>query len=113
MTESAVLQKSRQDTIRLLAIAVYVLYLMALPLGITAIVGVIIAYVKRDEARGTVFESHFSSAIETFWVFFAVMLVAVPLCFILVGIPVVVILYVWMLVRTVKGLVRAASDQAY
>lgn len=103
----------REDSARTMAIIVYLLYLAALINGLTAIVGVILAYVKRDEVRGTIYESHFSNAIEIFWVFLVGMMVAVPLCFVLVGIPLVIALYVWVLFRTIKGIVRANDGQPY
>lgn len=104
---------ARTDTLRLSAIAVYVLYLLALPLGITAIVGVIMAYACRTDALGTPFESHFDNAIVTFWVFFVCMLAVVPLCFVLVGLPLLGALYVWMIYRTVKGIVRVWDLRPY
>ena len=104
---------SREDSARTMTIIVYLLYLAALINGLTAIIGVILAYVKRDEARGTIYESHFANAIEVFWIFLVGMLVAVPLCFVLVGIPLVVALYIWVLFRTIKGVVRANDGQPY
>lgn len=101
------------DTMRLTTIAIYVLYLLALPLGITAIIGVIMAYAGRGDARGTAFESHYENAITTFWIFFVAMLVVVPLCFILVGVPLLIALYIWMIFRTVKGLVRVVDSRPY
>lgn len=54
---------------RLVASLVYGLYLFGLVThGLSLIIGVIIAYVKRGDARGTVFESHYSNAITVFWV---------------------------------------------
>lgn len=50
-----------------LATVVYALQAASLLVGITAIVGVVINYMKRDEARGTWVESHFDWQIETFW----------------------------------------------
>jgi uncharacterized membrane protein len=41
------------------------------------------------------------------------MMVAVPLCFVLIGIPLVIALYVWVIFRTVKGLVRAIDARPY
>lgn len=104
---------AREDSARTMAIIVYLLYLAALINGLTAVVGVILAYVKRDDARGTAYESHFSNAIEIFWVFLVGMLIAVPLCFVLVGIPMVVALYIWVLFRTIKGVVRASDGVPY
>lgn len=104
---------TREDSARTIAIIVYLLYLAALLNGLTAIIGVILAYVKRDEARGTVYESHFSNAIEVFWIFLVGMLIAVPLCFVVVGIPLVIGLYIWVLYRTIKGVVRASDGRPY
>lgn len=101
------------ESARTTAIIVYLLYLAALVNGFTAIIGVILAYVKRDDARGTIYEGHFSNAIEVFWVFLVGMLVAVPLCFVLIGFPLVALLYVWVLFRTIKGLVRAIDGRPY
>ncbi len=104
---------STDESARTTAIIIYLLYLAALVNGITAIIGVVLAYVKRDDVRGTAYEGHFNNAIEIFWVFLIGMCVAVPLCFILVGIPLVILLYVWVLFRTVKGLVRAIDGKPY
>lgn len=104
---------SREDSARTATIIVYLLYLAALVNGITAIIGVVLAYVKRDDVRGTIYEGHFSNAIEVFWVYLVGMLIAVPLCFVLVGIPLVIALYIWVLFRVIKGLVRAMDGLPY
>jgi uncharacterized membrane protein len=112
-TPDATEKPATSDTLRMVTIAIYVLYLLALPLGITAFVGVIMAYASRDDARGTPFESHIANAIDIFWVFFVGMLIVVPLCFVVIGLPLLVVLYVWTILRTVKGLVRAIDSRAY
>ena len=101
------------DSTRTLTIVIYLLYLASLVNGITAIIGVALAYAKREDGYGTPYESHFSNAIETFWMFLIGMLVAVPLCFVLIGIPLVIGLYIWVIFRTVKGLVRAIDSRPY
>lgn len=101
------------ESARTTSIIVYLLYIAALVNGLTAIIGVVLAYVKRDDVRGTIYEGHFSNAIEVFWVFLVGMIVAVPLCFILIGIPLVILIYVWVLFRTIKGLVRAIDGKPY
>jgi len=82
----------------------------ALPTGL---VGVIIAHIKRDDARGTIWESHFHNMIETFWISLVVFIVAIPLCFVVVGIPIMFGVFVWFLYRTIKGLIRAIENQPY
>ena len=46
---------------------IYGCYALGFFIGFTWLVGVIIAYVKRDEATGTWLASHFSWQIRTFW----------------------------------------------
>ncbi|HEX4294677.1 MAG TPA: hypothetical protein VHZ29_11120 [Rhizomicrobium sp.] len=43
----------------------------------------------------------------------ALMVVGIPLCFVLVGIPIVIGAVVWSLYRTIKGLLRAIDDKPY
>ena len=57
--------------LRVQVIAAYVLFLLAWMNGITALIGVILAYVKRHEASGTIWRSHFDNLILVFWVMVA------------------------------------------
>jgi uncharacterized membrane protein len=52
---------------KMLAIVCYGLLLLAFTNGLTAIVGVVLAHIKRGDARGTVWESHFTNVIHVFW----------------------------------------------
>ena len=108
-------QPARTDeTFRGTAILCYALYLLGWPtLHFTTIVALILAYVQRGEARGTLWESHFSNLIETFWVALIVAIVAVPLCFVVIGFPILFGLAVWVLYRTIKGLVRTIEYRPY
>ncbi|PXA97537.1 hypothetical protein DMC47_13355 [Nostoc sp. 3335mG] len=79
--------------------------------GIATIVGVILAYVKRDDLRGTPFESHVTSAIRTFWISLVGALIGVVLMFILIGVLVLIAVAVWVLFRSVRGLVFALDSK--
>jgi uncharacterized membrane protein len=68
---------------RFIAIAIYGLYLAALINGITAVGGVVLAYVGRRDARGTVYEHLFSDAIHTFWISVAGFFVIAALMFVM------------------------------
>jgi uncharacterized membrane protein len=116
------------------AIAAYVLFLLAWMNGITAIIGVILAYVKRREAAGTIWRSHFDNLILVFWVvvggFFLGLLTwpvtlgvlvvqwpvfwppafTLPLLFAAVAFPLLVF---WSFYRTIRGLIRAIEERAY
>ncbi len=104
-----------EERLRTFSIVVYILFLLAAPsIFSTMLIGVFVAYLKRDEAHGTAFESHFANAIEVFWVTLVVGLVAFflwPLFFL--GAVIHAGLFVWVLYRTVKGLLRAIEWQPY
>ena len=96
------------------AILAYILYLVGWPTcHLATIVGLILAYVKRGEVRGTIWESHFDNIINTFWVTLVIGIVAIPLCFIVIGVPLLFGVAIWFLYRTIKGLVRALDNKAY
>ena len=40
-------------------------------------------------------------------------LIAIPLCFVFIGIPILIGLGVWFVYRTLKGLIRALEGRAY
>ncbi len=106
---------TESERYRTFAIVVYVLYLLGAPsIFFTMLIGVIVAYLKRREAAGTAFESHFVNAIEVFWVALVVGLVAIVLWpLFLLGALVHAGLFVWVLYRTLKGLFRAIEWRAY
>jgi uncharacterized membrane protein len=102
------------DENRAMAIVVYALYLAALAsCGLAGIVGVILAYVKRADARGTLWESHFQNQISTFWAWFALFVLGVVTSWILIGIVIIGVAFLWFLYRTVKGLIYALESRPY
>jgi uncharacterized membrane protein len=85
---------------------------LALPLfGLLGVIAVIIAYVKRDDARGTWVASHLRWLIRTFW--YSLLwgcvggLVLVTLGIILIGIPIALLIWavasIWVIYRVIKG----------
>ncbi|HEY4274230.1 MAG TPA: hypothetical protein VGM68_02010 [Rhizomicrobium sp.] len=64
------------------ALIAYGLFLIApATSGITTLVGVVLAYLRRDAARGGLYESHYRNLILIFWVWLAALLVAVAVLF--------------------------------
>ena len=109
---SARIQESdRIDSLKNMAMAVYVLNLLAFFNGVTAIFGAIIAYVKRNDAAGTVYASHFGQQLRVFWIALAVGIVGTITVWILIGWPILVILGLWYLYRNVTGLIRLANNR--
>ena len=86
-----------------LAFAVYVLYLLGYITGITAIIGVVIAYIQADSANAPV-KSHYTFQIRTFVIGLSYFLVGLLLLHLAVGALIILWALVWSLVRNVKGL---------
>lgn len=103
------------DETRLMALIVYGLYLTALlSAGIAGIAGVIVAYVKKGETHGTIWESHFDNQISIFWAWFGLCVLGL-LTFWVFGLGFLIIgaAFVWFLYRTIKGLVLAIESKPF
>src|SRR5438093_6317552 len=80
-------------------------------MGIIGIAGVIVAYVKRDDARGSWVASHLRWLIRTFW--FSLLwgviggIVLLVLGLILIGIPLAMLIWgaasIWVIYRVIRG----------
>jgi uncharacterized membrane protein len=86
-----------------LALIVYVLYLVGYFTGISALIGVIIAHLKLDDTD-PVLRSHYQFQIRTFWIGLLYLVIGIPLCLALVGIPILAWWLVWSLIRVIKGM---------
>jgi uncharacterized membrane protein len=129
---------AQQSGLKTTVMVCYVLYLVGFINGLTTIIGVIIAYIKRSDAVGTVWESHFRNLILVFWVMFAAFVVGVAtfpvlfyaiatlaesdfswsaisaLAFPLAALMLVYVgLFIWFLYRMIRGLIRAAEDRPF
>jgi len=90
---------------------VSLLYLSSFILGITSIIGVVLAYVWRGESKASWEDSHFQYLINTFWIGLVGGIISVLLMFVLIGfllLPAVVVLLV---VRCVLSLINAQKQQ--
>jgi uncharacterized membrane protein len=131
-------QAGTEQHLRSLAMLCYVLFLVSFFNGLTAIVGVIIAHIKRHDAAGTVWQSHFDNLILVFWVLLAVCLVglisfpislvsltlwfsgdfvwpafsafALPVLIWMLALPILVI---WFFYRMIRGIIRASENRPY
>lgn len=119
---------------RIYAIVCYVLLIAAFTNGLTGIIGVVLAYVKRGDTRGTMWQSHFDNMIRVFWVSVAVTVLFMVLLFFgvfgiwrtsetdqfhgaILALPVMffagLAYVIWYLYRTVRGLMYAVDNKAY
>jgi uncharacterized membrane protein len=97
--------------IRNVVLAVYILQALSFLWGVTAIVGVVVSYVKRDDARGTDYESHFDWQIRTFWWGLLWTVIGVVLTLVIVGFAILFAVWVWSIYRVVKGWIRLNENK--
>lgn len=100
------------DALRRVAFLDYCLHIagMLFSMGLLSVVAVIVNYIKRDDARGTPWESHMNWQIRTFWWWVFWTAVALVPTLLTVGlVPVVVVPAIWYLYRMIKGLLRLNS----
>jgi uncharacterized membrane protein len=90
-------------SLKQLTLICYILYALSWFTGLTGIVAIIINYVKRDETRGTIYESHFDWQIKTFWIGLGVAIVGFITMFILIGFVILFAGAIWSIYRIVKG----------
>jgi len=90
-------------SLRQLTLIIYALYALSWLAGVTAIIAVVINYVKREDTAGTIYESHFRWQIRTFWWgLFWFVLGALTMVF-MVGFAIFFVATVWVIYRLVKG----------
>ena len=82
---------------------VYLCQALSFFFGITAIAGVILNYLKRDEVKKTWLESHFLWQTRTFWIALIASFIGFILIFVLIGFLILAATLVWTVYRVIKG----------
>ncbi|HYR05854.1 MAG TPA: hypothetical protein VEP71_04150 [Gallionella sp.] len=101
--QTVVPDEAKIRSLRTLTQVVYILYALSYFAGITAIVGIIINYIKKEEVAGTWLESHFRWQIRTFWFGLLWAAIGIATIVILVGFAVLFANFCWIIYRIVKG----------
>ena len=90
----------------------YGLYALGVLTGILAIAGLIVAYIKRDDAVGTYLESHYSWLIRTFWWGMLWTVIGLILSIVVIGFAVLAAAWIWWVYRVIKGWLRLNEKRA-
>ncbi len=101
------------DKSRNAAMLVYILMLLA-PLfgGITVLIGVIVAYVYRDDCPEWL-QSHFQLQIRTFWIGLLFFFLSLITMVVLIGKLLILISFIWYMVRIIKGIKTLNHQRPY
>jgi len=82
---------------------IYFLYLVSILIGITAIAGLILAYVNRDDAPDWL-KSHYQFQIRTFWIGALYLFIGVLFSQFFIGLFFILFWLLWLIVRCAKGI---------
>jgi uncharacterized membrane protein len=88
---------------------VYSLYLASVLVGVTGLIGLVMAYMNRGAARGTWAESHYTYQIRTFWIGLLYALISALLMLVGIGFLLIIAVAIWAIVRCIRGLQWAAA----
>src|SRR5690554_1707752 len=89
-----------QQSMRTYSMIVYGLYALGLFLGgLPTLIGLIMAYLKRNEFRGTIYHGHMTLLIRTFWYSLVVSFLGAVLALIYIGYVILFAVGVWYIYR--------------
>jgi uncharacterized membrane protein len=98
--------EKKVDSTKKVVFVVYILYALSYLFGVTYLIGVIIAYVKKGDAKQAWIEDHFRWQINTFWITLILGIVGVVTLVIGVGWLILLGSAIWNIYRIVKGWLR-------
>jgi uncharacterized membrane protein len=92
------------------ALVIYVLFLLSFVVGITGIIGVVLAYLNRGKAGGFV-ETHYTWLIRTFWIGLLFSVISFVLAIAFIGFLLMIAVAVWVIIRLVKGVMALNKNE--
>ncbi|MBV6306735.1 hypothetical protein KVP10_17740 [Candidimonas humi] len=116
MTEALPADEPQGPNLRTVTHVIYGLFALGLisagVLGLATVAAIVLAYLKRGDAAGTVYAPHFGWVLKTFWwglLWLVLSALATP---ILVGWLTGAVALVWVLYRLIKGWLALFSGQS-
>jgi len=107
MTDTTPRHQPRPDTEQRAVILVYILYFVGLATGgLASVAGAVIAHTKSHEVS-SLYQSHIDFQIHTFWIGLVIGIVGMLLTIVVIGIPILIGLFIWTLIRCIKGITAA------
>ena len=104
---SSPIKKSSGGTdLRQYTMIIYILYIVSVLIGVTSIVGIIMAYIKRADFAGSEYEDHITYLIRTFWISLIGYLIGIILMFIGIGLFIIIAVGIWFLYRSIAGFIK-------
>ncbi len=90
---------------------VSLLYIASFVVGITGLVGIVLAHIWQSDAPQPWERSHFTYHIRTFWFGLLGFVVSGVLMLVLIGIPLMIAVAAWVLIRSIVALLKAQRHE--
>ena len=107
MTEAFMPEDQKDPFMRRLTHVIYGLFALGLIsagfLGVATLAAIVLAYLKRSDAIGTIYASHFDWVIKTFWWGLLWFLLSALATTIFIGWITGIVALIWVVYRIVKG----------
>jgi len=91
---------------------VYILFLVNILVPFLGIIGVVMAYVNKDDVAEWL-QSHYQFQIRTFWFGLIYLILGGLLSVILIGYLIILFTVIWIIIRCVKGMKYLDNQQAH
>ena len=91
---------------------IYVLFVLGIFGLVPAVGGVIMAYAKRNELRGTIYFDHLQFLLKTFWITLIFGIIGYFTLIFLIGFPIMLLTFGWYTFRVVSGFLRLRENRA-
>lgn len=101
-------EQNSQNTVKV----VYLMFLVNIFIQFLGIIGVIIAYVNKNDAPAWL-QSHYQFQIRTFWIGLLYLFIGIILAMAVVGYFILLFWVIWVIVRCVKGMKYLDQNQPY
>jgi uncharacterized membrane protein len=102
------MENSNSNTNRL----IYILYLANLLIPFLGLIGVIMAYINKDDAPAWL-QSHYQFQIRTFWLSLIFGIIGLILTMIIIGYLILFFTVIWIIIRCAKGMKYLDNQQAH
>ncbi len=102
------------ETSTAVAKVIYILFIISTIIGITGIIGAVMAYVNNDatgEDNEHWLQSHYRFQIRTFWIGLLYIVIGASLSLFIIGYLILVFTFFWLIIRCAKGLKQLANKQ--
>jgi|TARA_B110000196_G_scaffold306541_1_gene305253 uncharacterized membrane protein len=113
MTETITPLSGKEREAKSNALIAYILLSLGFFIGVTFIAGGVWAYMKRKEYSDTRFYDHYDNIIKIFWVGLIGSVIGILTSAIFIGLPILIGVYIYNLVKIVKGFATLTSDKSY